>query len=154
MKRQRVTQLEKTKMQAELLVPLIEGMERELGREQAHRLVRESLGPMLREAARASNTPGEGRQAVQKILHISKSVDAQDHVPAPSAEDEINVDITRCEYAEFFQQLGRPDLGFLLVCERDFDLIDGLEDVEMRRTTTIMTGSRKCDFRFRFGPGA
>jgi len=150
--RPRVTQFERTKIQAAVLVPLIKAMEDEIGTEEAHRIVRESLGASLRDAVKASTSLGDGREAVETLLHISKSVDAQDHQVLPSNDDELNVDVTRCEYAQFFQRLGEPELGYLLVCERDYDMTDALNNVDMTRTTTIMLGSDRCDFRFKVGP--
>jgi len=151
--RPRVTQFERTKIQAAVLVPLIKAMEHELGAERAHRIVRESIGGSLREAVRSSSSLGDGRHAVEMLLDISMSVDAQDHETLPSNDDELNVDVTRCEYAQFFQQLGEPELGYLLVCERDYDMMDGLDEVEMARTTTLMQGANRCDFRFKIQPG-
>jgi len=41
------------------------------------------------------------------------------------------------------------DSGYLLVCERDYNIMDGLDRVEMTRTTTINQGPGRCDFRFK-----
>jgi len=150
--RPRVTQFERTKIQAVVLVPLIKAMEDEFGTEEAHRIVRDSLGGALRDSVKASTSLGDGREAVETLLDISMSIDAQDHETLASNDDELNVDVTRCEYAQFFQQMGEPELGYLLVCERDYDMTDALDEVEMTRTTTIMLGSDRCDFRFKIQP--
>jgi hypothetical protein len=57
--------------------------------------------------------------------------------------------ITGCRYADFFRQLGEPDLGALL-CEQDIHLTDvvGRPDVTLERTQTIMKGAKYCDFRW------
>lgn len=58
-------------------------------------------------------------------------------------------------YAEFYQALGEPELGFLLVCTADFATAEGFgPDVELTRTQTIMQGASHCDFRYRRDPGA
>ena len=143
----KLTLLERTKLQAEVLVPLVRAMEDEIGREQAHRLVRRALGGRVRESIRAATPPGRSRDTVEWALRISKAGDAQDHDRLDGAADEINVDVTRCEYAEFFDQLGEPELGFLLVCSLDYDIADGA-GVTLERSQTIMQGSDHCDFRF------
>jgi hypothetical protein len=58
--------------------------------------------------------------------------------------------VTRCRYAEFYKELGEPELGFLLVCTADFAVADGFGgDVKLTRTQTIMQGAPHCDFRYR-----
>ena len=144
----KLTLLERTKIQAEVLVPLIRAMEEEFGRERAHRLVRQALGSRVRESIRAATTLGRARDTVEWALRISKAGDVQDHDRLDGAPDEINVNITRCEYAEFFDQLDEPELGFLLVCSLDYDIADGA-GVTLERSQTIMQGSDHCDFRFK-----
>ena len=144
----KLTLLERTKIQAEVLVPLIHAMEDELGREQAHRLVRQTLGGRVRESIRAATPPGGARDTVESLIEISMAGGVLDTHRLDGAEDEINLDVTRCEYAEFFEQLDEPELGFLLVCSLDYDFADGA-GVTLERSQTIMEGSDRCDFRFR-----
>lgn len=144
----KLTLLERTKVQAEVLVPLIRAMESDFGREQAHRLVRQTLGEPIREAARAATSPGGSRGTVEWLLRISEAGDALELDRLDGASDEINVDVTRCAYAEFFEQLDEPELGFLLVCSLDHDFADGA-GVILERSKTIMQGSDHCDFRFK-----
>ncbi|MEO1055853.1 MAG: L-2-amino-thiazoline-4-carboxylic acid hydrolase [Actinomycetota bacterium] len=143
----KITLLERTKIQAEVLVPLIRAMEAELGRERTHHLVRDALGGQIRESVRAATAPGQSRATVEWALRISRAGDAQDHERLDAAEDEINLNVTRCAFAEFFQELGEPELGFLLVCSLDYDIADGA-GVALERSHTIMQGSDHCDFRF------
>ena len=144
----KLTLLERTKVQAEVLVPLVRAMEEEYGREQAHRLVRRTLGGQVRESIRAATSPGGARDTVEWLLRISNAGDVQDHDRLEGAPDEINLNVTRCGYAEFFDQLGEPELGFLLVCTLDYDVADGA-GVTLERSQTIMQGSDHCDFRFK-----
>ena len=66
------------------------------------------------------------------------------------SQDVFAVDGTRCRYAEFYKELGAPELGFLLVCSSDFPFGDGLgADIKLTRTQTIMQGASHCDFRYR-----
>ena len=129
-------------------MPLIRATEKEFGRELAHRLVRRALGGRVRESIRAATPAGGARDTVEWALRISKAGDVQDHDRLDGATDEINVNVTRREYAEFFDQLNEPELGFLLVCSLDYDIADGA-GVTLERSQTIMQGSDHCDFRFR-----
>jgi L-2-amino-thiazoline-4-carboxylic acid hydrolase len=36
------------------------------------------------------------------------------------SQDALKIDVTACRYAEFYKELGEPELGFLLVCTADF----------------------------------
>ena len=146
--RPKLTLLERTKIQAEVLVPLIRAMEDKLGREQAHRLVRDTLGGQVRESIRAATPSGGSRDTVEWLLRFSQEGDALDLDRLDAAADEVNVNITRCEYAAFFSQLDEPELGFLLVCSLDYDIADGA-GVTLERSQTIMQGSDHCDFRFK-----
>ena len=58
--------------------------------------------------------------------------------------------VTRCRFAEFYKELGMPELGRLLSCNRDFALSEGISpELELERSQTIMEGATHCDFRFR-----
>jgi hypothetical protein len=144
----KLTLLERTKIQAEVLNPLVRAMEDDIGREEAHRLVRQALGDQVRESIRIATSSGGSRDTVEWLLRISQAGDALDLDRLDGAADEINVNVTRCAYAEFFEQLDEPELGFLLVCSLDYDVADGA-GVTLERSQTIMQGSDHCDFRFK-----
>jgi hypothetical protein len=68
-------------------------------------------------------------------------------------EEAMEFDVTRCRYAEFFRALGEPELGALLVCEPDFDVVAAGEgSVSLTRAQTIMKGAPRCTFRYKFAP--
>ena len=63
--------------------------------------------------------------------------------------DTFALDVTRCHYAEFYKELGVPELGFLLVCTSDYPFAEGLgPGIQLTRTQTIMQGATHCDFRY------
>ena len=62
----------------------------------------------------------------------------------------LEFNVTRCRFAEFYEELGIPELGFLLSCNRDFALSEGISpELKLERSQTIMEGAPHCDFRFR-----
>jgi L-2-amino-thiazoline-4-carboxylic acid hydrolase len=60
----------------------------------------------------------------------------------------FDFNITRCQYAEMYKDLGMADLGVILSCSRDFALVEGFNPrMKLLRTKTIMEGYDHCDFR-------
>jgi hypothetical protein len=65
------------------------------------------------------------------------------------SQDTYEIDVTGCRYAQFYKDLGEPELGFLLVCSADFPFVEGFgSDMMLSRTQTIMQGADRCDFRY------
>ena len=148
--REDVPLIDRVKIQAEVLVPLIKGLEEGLGKERAHELIRGSLGGYYREMAASLAAAHGSLGAMQAFGEISAAGNAIDIEVREMSPEKMSFDITGCRYAQFFQQLGEPDLGFLLVCSADFPATEGIPGVELERTQTIMQGADYCDFRYRF----
>jgi L-2-amino-thiazoline-4-carboxylic acid hydrolase len=65
-------------------------------------------------------------------------------------EDHLDFNVTRCGYAEFYQELGLADIGYRLHCNRDHAMVVGFNaELELHRSQTIMEGAGCCDFSFR-----
>ena len=76
--------------------------------------------------------------------------DALDFDVIRKTSDAFEVNVTGCRYAKFYQELGVPELGFLLVCSADFAMAEGYDaQVQFTRTQTIMQGASHCDFRYK-----
>ena len=66
-----------------------------------------------------------------------------------TAPDHLDFNVTRCQYAEFYKDLGLPELGYLFHCSRDFAMVEGFDpSLTLKRRQTIMEGAGHCDFRF------
>ena len=66
-----------------------------------------------------------------------------------AGDDRLDFNVRRCRYAEFYKELGLADLGYLMHCNRDHAMIEGLNpDLKLTRTQTVMEGASHCDFRF------
>ena len=148
-----VSVLEQAKIQAQLLIPLIKALQAELGEARANALVRRALGDVFRrygeEFWRAKNEPNLGK-AIASAFRTYARDDALDYRVNEQSPDAFEIDVTRCSYAEFYKELGEPELGFLLVCSADFTTAEGFGgEVELTRTQTIMQGASHCDFRYR-----
>ena len=63
--------------------------------------------------------------------------------------DELRFDVTQCGYADFFNALGLPELGYMFCCSRDSAMAEAFGgDITLERAHTIMEGANSCDFRF------
>jgi predicted ArsR family transcriptional regulator len=143
--------IEQVKIQARVLVPLVRALQAELGKERANALVREAIGPLYRQYGEAWWAQGAGNfdHVLSTSFQRFASGEALDYQVVERTPDTFDVNVTGCRYAQFYQELGEPELGFLLTCSADFSLAEGFAGVELTRTHTIMQGADHCDFRFK-----
>jgi hypothetical protein len=145
--------IEQAKIQAQVLVPLVKALQAELGEERANDLVRRTLGDTYRrygeEFSRSKNENGLGKMMASAFATYAGE-GALDYKVIEQSQDAFRFDVTRCRYAEFYKELGEPELGFLLVCSADFPVAEGFgPDIKLTRTQTIMQGASHCDFQYR-----
>jgi hypothetical protein len=148
-----ISVLDQAKIQAQVLVPLIKALQAELGEARANALVRKSLGDLYRrygeEFWKAKNETNLGKTVASAWSTYARD-DALDYRVLEQSEDAFEIDVTRCRYAEFYKQLGEPELGFLVICSADFDTAEGFgNDIKLTLTQTIMQGASHCDFRYK-----
>jgi hypothetical protein len=144
--------IEQAKIQAQVLVPLVKALQAELGEERANALVRKALGETYRRLGeewwQAKQRPSF-RDTMGSAFASFAAGDALDYRVREPSPDTVEIDVTRCRYAQFYKELGAPELGFLLVCNLDFAFAEGFgADVKLTRTQTIMQGATHCDFRY------
>jgi len=144
--------IDQIKIQAQVLVPLVKALQAELGEERANALIRSALGAHYRQLgeqwwrAQAARSPEDKLAASFANFAASNALDYEVVQQAPDAFD---VNVTGCRYARFYQELGVPELGFLLVCSADVPMTEGFGgNVQLTRTQTIMQGATHCDFRY------
>ena len=145
--------IQQAKIQAQVLVPLVKALQAELGEARANALVREALGDIYRrygeEIWRTKNEKNLGKIMASGLATFARE-DALDYRVIEQSQDAFEFDVTGCRYAEFYKELGEPELGFLLVCSADFPMAEGFgPDIKFMRTQTIMQGASHCDFRYK-----
>lgn len=144
--------IEQAKIQARVLVPLVKALQAELGEERANAIVRKALGVMYRKL-------GEKWWQLQGARNLGDSIAAAfemyaaggalDYDVVKQSPDAFEINVVGCRYAQFYRELGVPELGFLLVCSSDFPMAEGFgADIRLTRTQTIMQGASHCDFRY------
>ena len=144
--------IEQVKIQARVLVPLVKALQAKLGEERANAIVRQALGDQYRKLgeawwrAQGDHSLGDKLAASFEQFAAGNALEYEVVQKTPEAFD---VNVTGCRYARFYQQLGVPELGFLLVCSSDFPMTEGFgAGVQLTRTRTIMQGASHCDFRY------
>lgn len=148
-----LTLLERRRVEAGVLVPLIRAMQAEFGEEAVNRVVgrtiREIAFAQGQEAARAANIDSmaalANRFQTGVLREGSLIVDVVD-----DSEQAFGFNVTRCKFMEMYEAMGARDLGFLLSCNRDFAMFEGMAPgLDFDRTQTRMEGAPHCDFRYR-----
>lgn len=152
-----VSLLDKTRIQAQVLVPVLRALRAELGNDKADAIVQQALRNWSKQlfAAIGDDIEGSPRRKWAKMQGALNDVSAKEVEFEILRQDEaaLDIDVTRCRFAEFFRALGEPALGALLVCETDFDIASaGKGEVSLDRAQTIMRGAPSCNFRYRFAP--
>ena len=147
-----VSLVERTKIQAQVLVPLVKALQAELGEQRANTIVRKALGDLYRKYGEewwCKQGAHDLEKKLASAFEVFATGNALDYEVLKQAPDAFDVNVTGCRYARFYKEIGAPDLGFLLVCSSDFPFVEGFgSDVQLTRTQTIMQGANHCDFRF------
>ena len=144
--------LEQRKIEARILAPIIEAFEAEFGRKRTHALVGGVIKKIARRHGEAirEELGGTPMEKVAALLPRFNEADAMEIDVLNQDGSCLEFNVTRCRFAEFYEELGIPELGFLLSCNRDFALSEGISpELKLERSQTIMEGAPHCDFRFR-----
>ena len=147
--------MQRVKLQTEVLLPLLRNLRAELGEEKANDLVYPVLRRMTKDwiAEIASSESADPIENFRKTseLHLT-SFEGDVDMDVLRADDErLEVNVTGCRYADFFRQLGEPELGAILTCEMDDHITElSAPAVSLSLTDTIMKGGTHCPFRYKF----
>ena len=144
--------IEQVKIQAQVLVPLVKALQAELGQERANAIVRKALGDLYRKYGEKWWRTQGARSLGEKVasaFEMFAAGDALEYEVVKKTPQAFDVNVTECRYAEFYNKIGAPELGFLLTCGADFSHAEGFgANVQLTRTQTIMQGASHCDFRY------
>ena len=145
--------LERRRLEAAVLVPVMRAMQAEFGEERVNAVV----GKTIREIAFA-----QGQEAAHSADFDSMRAVSARFQNGGLREGSLIVDVvedserafgfnvTRCKFMEMYEEMGARDLGFLLSCNRDFAMFEGMAPhLDFDRTQTRMQGASFCDFRYR-----
>ena len=147
-----ISHLQRRKIEGRVLIPFIQALRNKFGEEAMREIVDATIrGLAAEDGARWAETYGQStaslRTVAEQLWAGGGSLDVQ---VVGESEDHLDFDVTRCRYAEFYQDLGLSDLGVRLHCNRDHAMVAGFNrELELSRSQTIMEGAACCDFRFR-----
>ena len=117
----KVSLLDKTRMQAQVLVPVLRALRAELGNEKADAIVKQALRDWSKQlfASIGEGIEGSPRRKWATINSVFGEVSGKEVEVTILRHDQqaLDIDVTRCRFAEFFRALGEPELGALLICE-------------------------------------
>ena len=145
-----LTPFERITLAVQAQIPIVRALEASMGREAAHKLVREAL-----DKANRATVAKRG-----KLLDI-ETLDAEfagfgagiryEFETVEKSATTLRNEVTHCDYAEFMKSIGAQDLGELLICDGDYAMADEL-GLDLERTTTCMAGQGKCNFCYHVKP--
>jgi hypothetical protein len=145
-----ITLLERRKIQAEVFIPMLQAFQRAMGKEEANEIALRVIVEFARkDGERWAQQLGDDLAGMEKLSGVWAAGGSLDIKPIAKSADRLDFNVTRCQFAEYYKELGLPELGFLFHCNRDFALVDGFSSaLTLKRTQTIMQGASHCDFRF------
>jgi hypothetical protein len=145
-----MSHLERRKIEAGVLVPMLQAFQRAFGREAANAVAREVIVALARQdGARWAKDHGDNLAGLAEVSQIWAAGGGLEVEQVPSDADHLHFNVVRCGYAEHLKNLGVPELGYLFHCSRDFAMAEGFSDkITLERKQTIMEGASHCDFRF------
>jgi len=150
-----VSLIERRRIEAGVAAPLLEAFVAELGEERALAVAREVYSGLAGAAGEAA-AKRFGRGGLSGLARAARELWSADGALEieflEESEERLFFNVTRCRYAEAYEELGIRRLGTCLSCSRDAAFAQGFDPaIRMERTQTIMEGAAFCDFRFTLG---
>jgi hypothetical protein len=136
-----ISNLEAVKIQARAVIPIVKALERELGKEKAHKLVGETLAESWAEFTATRQEPGtHPASGADQGFPVERTI-------VKDTDDVYAVNMTNCKFADYFRRIGEPEIGALITCGVDFAVERRMRpDWTFSRSKTLMQGASHCDF--------
>ncbi|POR50645.1 L-2-amino-thiazoline-4-carboxylic acid hydrolase-like protein [Paraburkholderia eburnea] len=145
--------LERRRIEAEIIKPIYEILKRDFGADRAQAVIAEAVRGAAVDAGRefAAREPnGTSIASFVALQVLWEKDDALDVETLRADADAYDYNVHRCSYSEMYHAMGLGEIGHLLSCARDSEFIAGYDPrIELTRTSTIMQGGKRCDFRYR-----
>lgn len=134
------------------LIPVLQGLAREFGEE----TFLEALRKVVSECARKDGQD-TARQLPSNDLEAFKATGEPEqfgrHVLTLEMIEEtpraFEMRVTECLWAKTFRGMGAAELGYSLICHRDYAECQGFNPkITMQRSKTLMQGDDCCNHRF------
>ncbi len=146
-----ISHIERRRAQAPVIVAIIEELSKTLGKEKAMSIISAAIE---KDTIRAAEQIDFGHEAgLADLALLVRSLwceeNAQDIDILQDSNEEFHFNVTRCKFAEMYEEMGIKEYGACLSCNRDAAFANGLNSkIKLERNQTIMEGASYCDFRF------
>ncbi|MFW9799335.1 MAG: L-2-amino-thiazoline-4-carboxylic acid hydrolase [Candidatus Thorarchaeota archaeon] len=139
------------------LVSLVRELELELGKDKAHEIVsnwaEKNAINDVKSVIDSLEKPLESFEDVKALLRHWVETLNKDNMETVEITEETSTKsvciVTECVYGKVFNDLGAPDIGYLLYCQHDFAAAPAIHpNVRVRRTQTVMQNDDCCDFEY------
>jgi len=145
--------LARRRVEAEIIKPIYEILKRDVGTAQAQAVIGEAIRGAAIQAGQQFAAKETGGTSIGSFVALQVLWEKDDALDiSVQREDALHYDydVHRCSYAEMYHAMGLGEIGHLLSCARDAVFIEGYDPrIELTRTTTLMQGGPRCDFRYR-----
>jgi len=145
--------LTRREVEARMLAPVIDALGNEFGREKVIDILRATIIRIAEEqgAQLSQLMGGDSLEHFYESFQFWTKDGSLEVEPIEQTGEVFSFNVTRCRYAELYEELGIAELGTSLSCARDFAMIKGFNpNITLKRTRTIMEGAEICDFRYEF----
>ena len=144
--------LEQRRIEANILKPVYEEMEAQLGTEKAQEILGAAVikDSISQGQAYSEGLEDKGLKAFRDTMAQWKASGALEMEMLKEDDEEVHFNVVRCKYSEMYREMGVGHIGHLLSCNRDGTFCTGFNPaIKLDRTQTIMSGASHCDFRYR-----
>ena len=149
--------LTRREVEARILAPVIDALGGNFGHDKVIDIVRETIvriatdqGPELAEQLGCESLKNFAESLQYWTRDSALEIDVVEQ-----SEQTFIFNVTRCRYAELYEELGLSGLGTVFSCARDFALIRGFNpEITLKRTKTIMEKAAYCDFCYTLNKGS
>jgi hypothetical protein len=147
--------LTKRRLQAAVIKPIYDEMVTQLGDEKAQSILDNAIRKAaIEEAGEFSCKVPGGKTSLRTFIDLFELWTAGGALEInvhEASEAHFSFDVTRCQYAETYREMGMEKIGHLLSCNRDASFCEGYDpNIKLDRQQTIMNGADRCTFRYRY----
>jgi hypothetical protein len=149
----KLTYKEYVKTKYEKLVILAREMEKTLGTEKTHEIIKEAFYNNMYEIVLEEMKEQEPVECFMDFVRIEKEdnespgvMNTVDISYVKETETELGLHVTRCLEAEVFNEMDAADIGYLIVCNPDHAYAEACNPrVKLKHTKTLMQGDQCCN---------
>jgi len=147
--------LSRRRLQAEVIQPIYDEMVKRLGEDEAQSILDTAIRQAaIAEGANLASQAPDGETSMKSFIDCFElwtrggALEVEVH---QATDERFEFDVTRCRYAETYQEMGLGHIGQLLSCNRDECFCEGYDlKIKLERKQTIMAGDARCTFRYRY----